>query len=223
MSDLNKLDNISNMSDEELDVFIKSELNSSLMEDIKVDEELINKTMQAVEKTEIDRDLGVDNEAVTFNNKKSGPKIRRFIPILSMAACTCIIVMAGSLVYSQIGKNKSDNASVSDKGVVSEMEESKSESLFDEGESVDGTVDKDSILNNVVGDKGDINYSEDFDSETSDEAIPDKNEVTDEMKDPQEESPELPQQDESDDKGVLQDISRLLIKIWRTYIKNILK
>ena len=216
MSDLNKLDNISNMSDEELDVFIKSELNSSLMEDIKVDEELINKTMQAVEKAEIDRDLGVDNEAVTFNNKKSGPKIRRFIPILSMAACTCIIVMAGSLVYLQIGKNKSDNASVSDKGVVSEMEESKSESLMDGAESLDSIVDKDSITNNVVGDKGDINYSEDFDSEMSDE-------VTDEMKDPQEESPELPQQDESDDKGVLQDISRLLIKIWRTYIKNILK
>ncbi len=164
MDEMNKLDNISNMSDEELDAFIKSELNSSLMEDIKVDEELINKTMKAAYFADIQVNSEIHSNEITVNNKKTGSRLRKYIPILSMAACTCIIVMAASLMYSQIGKNKSENASVSNDESYSKVEdmlESDKDSYIG-----DGSVG-DTIMNNQVGNSVEQDSLEDFSPEDS--------------------------------------------------------
>ena len=158
MSEMNKLDNISNMSDEELDAFIKSELNSSLMEDIKVDEELISKTMEAVneaEQKEAEEDK--NNRVVSFDDKKSGINIRKFMPILSMAACLCIIVMAGSLIYSKLDMKKSDKVDNNKSNPVTE------ENIKDDASSiVDGQEQHNSILNNQSGIQSDQKYDEDM-------------------------------------------------------------
>ena len=134
MSEMNKLNNLSNMSDEELDAFIKEELGASLENDIKVDEELINKTMDAVRASGIAK-VNDENEELTgtvWNNdeNKKIVSIKKYIPILSMVACTCIIVMAGSLIYSKIRNKKSEDASLSRDEAYSKVEDD--ESLKDE-------------------------------------------------------------------------------------------
>lgn len=125
MSEFDKLDNIDSMSDEEFDAFIKSELKSSLVEDIKVDDELICKTVQAIEDAENEElTKWVTDNSTEKNNKVVS--IKRYIPILSMVACACFIVMAGSLIYTKVGRKTSDNANLSsDK----KQEESKNDSF----------------------------------------------------------------------------------------------
>lgn len=115
MSEFDKLDNIHSMSDEEFDMFIKSELKSSLMEDIKVDEELICKTVQAIESREREDELIFDTMDSTQEHTKV-INFKRYIPIISMVACACFVVIAGSLVYTKIGRKTSDNAYMSSDG-----------------------------------------------------------------------------------------------------------
>lgn len=161
MSELNRLDNISNMSDEELDAFIKSELNSSLMEDIKVDEELINKTLKAAYYTDAQVDSEIHSNEITFNNKKTGSRLRRYIPVLSMAACACIIVMAGSLIYSKLDMKKGEKV---DNNKSHSMVE---ESVKDETSSnVDGQEQNNTILNNQSGIQSDQKYDEDLNADS---------------------------------------------------------
>lgn len=119
MSEFDKLDNLDNMSDEEFDAFIKGELKSSLQEDIKIDDELVCKTVQAIHNAENEEKLKwITNDELQSNEKNETRNnkvisIKKYIPILSMVACACFIVMAGSLIYTKVGRKTGYDATVS--------------------------------------------------------------------------------------------------------------
>lgn len=142
MNSFNELDKFGNMSDEEFDLFIKEELNSSLMsdEDIKVDEDLINKTMKAIDEADMQDNYWGENNIITFEEKKVN-KIKRYIPILSMAACTCFIVMAASIIYSKVGNTKSEDSKVDNYIEYSQMEDPKEDMEDDTKVEMENSMD----------------------------------------------------------------------------------
>lgn len=230
MSEMNKLDNISSMSDEELDAFIKSELNSSLMEDIKVDEELINKTIEAIDAAEGQNNVIGEDNTISFDNKKKGINIRKFIPIISMAACMCIIVMAGSIVYSRLGNTKSSKNEVNNVKENSQVGDSKKEDSQKEDFQIN-----DSQIDNKEDGKEENNFMDgfsqeesapdtgitpdsDFDSE-SDDLMSDVESIAPEVNDPTSdeedsmENPSLPESDgtlDTENEDIVYDVAQIL-------------
>ncbi len=104
--------NINNINDEEFQKFIKSELDLSLINDVKVDEELISSTLKAIESSK------------NKNREASIKKRKSIVSFVSMAACVCLIVMAGNFVLSNNNKAE-DNTDI-------QMESALDKELLDE-------------------------------------------------------------------------------------------